>query len=94
MRLAATLKLDPVVVVFCDNSLNRIELKQAKRNYPSHGTLIEPTDIVKLAESMGCAGAVADSVAALERLLSAPRPNDRPLVIGAQIDPAQYAAQF
>ncbi|MCX7158112.1 MAG: thiamine pyrophosphate-dependent enzyme, partial [Proteobacteria bacterium] len=77
LRLAATLKLDPVVVVFCD-----------------HGTLIEPTDIVKLAESMGCAGAVADSVAALERLLSAPRPNDRPLVIGAQIDPAQYAAQF
>jgi acetolactate synthase-1/2/3 large subunit len=94
LRLAATLKLDPVVMVFCDNSLNRIELKQAKRNYPSHGTLIEPTDIVKLAESMGCAGAVADSVAALERLLSAPRPNDRPLVIGAQIDPAQYAAQF
>jgi acetolactate synthase-1/2/3 large subunit len=94
LRLAATLKLDPLVVVFCDNSLNRIELKQAKRNYPSHGTLIEPTDMVKLAESMGCAGAVADSSAALERLLSAPRPKDRPLVIGAQIDPAQYAAQF
>jgi acetolactate synthase-1/2/3 large subunit len=69
-------------------------LKQAKRNYPSYGTLIEPTDIVKLAESMGCAGVTVDSAAALERALAAPRPSDRPLVIGAQIDPAQYAAQF
>jgi acetolactate synthase-1/2/3 large subunit len=94
LRVASSLGLDPLVVVFCDNSLNRIELKQAKRNYPSYGTLIEPTDIVKLAESMGCAGTAVDTAAALERALAAPRPSDRPLVIGAQIDPAQYAAQF
>jgi len=94
LRVAATLKIDPVVIVFCDNSLNRIELKQSKRGYPSHGTLIEATDIVKLAESMSCAGATADSSAALEKVLAAPRPKDRPLVIGVKIDPAQYAAQF
>ncbi len=94
LRVASSLKLDPLVVVFCDNSLNRIELKQAKRGYPSYGTLIEPTDIVKLAESMGCAGVTVDSAAALERALAAPRAPDRPLVVGAQIDPAQYAAQF
>jgi acetolactate synthase-1/2/3 large subunit len=94
LRVAASLKLDPLVVVFCDNSLNRIELKQAKRGYPSHGTLIQPTDMVKLAESMGCAGVMVDSAAALERVMAAPRPKDRPLVVGVQIDPAQYAAQF
>jgi acetolactate synthase-1/2/3 large subunit len=94
LRLAASLKLDPLIVVFCDNSLNRIELKQAQRKYPSWGTLIDATDIEKLAQSMECDGAVVDSAAALERVLSQPRSRDRPLVIGARIDPAQYLAQF
>ena len=94
LRLASSLKLDPLIVVFCDNSLNRIELKQSQRNYPSWGTLIEPTDIAKLAESMGCEGSIVDSAAALERAVSGKRPADRPLVIGADIDPSQYAAQF
>jgi acetolactate synthase-1/2/3 large subunit len=94
LRLASSLGLDPLVVVFCDNSLNRIELKQAQRGYPSWGTLIEPTDIVKLAQSMGCEGEQVDSAAGLERALAASRPTDRPLVIGATIDPAQYLAQF
>jgi acetolactate synthase-1/2/3 large subunit len=94
LGLAASLKLPLLVVVFCDNSLNRIELKQANRNYPSWGTLIEATDIERLAGSMGCEGAMADTAAALSRLLAGERPRDRPLVIGARIDPAQYAAQF
>ena len=94
LRLAASLALDLVVVVFCDNSLNRIELKQGQRNYPSWGTLIDATDIGLLARSMGCDGEMVDSAAGLARALAAPRPGNRPLVIGARIDPAQYAAQF
>jgi acetolactate synthase-1/2/3 large subunit len=94
LRLAASLGLDPLVVVFCDNSLNRIELKQAQRKYPSWGTLIDATDMAKLAESMGCEGEMVDSAASLERVLAEKRPADRPLVIGARIDPAQYLAQF
>ena len=94
LRLAASLGLPLLVVVFCDGSLNRIEIKQANRKYPSWGTLIEPTDIPRLAESMGCAGARVDGAAALSRLLAAKRPKDRPLVIGAHIDPAQYTQQF
>jgi acetolactate synthase-1/2/3 large subunit len=94
LRLAASLKLPLLVVVFCDGSLNRIEIKQANRRYPSWGTLIESTDIVQLARSMGCEGAEAKSAQALERLLAQKRPKDRPLVVGAAIDPAQYTAQF
>jgi acetolactate synthase-1/2/3 large subunit len=94
LRVAASLKIDPVVVVFCDNSLNRIELKQTARKYPSWGTVIDPTDIGMLARSMGCDGVEVDNVQALERALAGPRSKDRPLVIGAKIDPAQYAAQF
>jgi acetolactate synthase-1/2/3 large subunit len=94
LRLASSLKLDPLVIVFCDDSLNRIEIKQANRDYPSWGTLIEPTDVELLARSMGCEGVMVDSAAALSRALAAPRPKDRPTVIGARIDPAQYTAQF
>jgi acetolactate synthase-1/2/3 large subunit len=82
------------VVVFCDGSLNRIEIKQANRNYPGWGTLIEPTDLARLAPAMGCEGVVLDSAAALARLLAGKRPKHRPLVVGAQIDPSQYTAQF
>ncbi|HUW36947.1 MAG TPA: thiamine pyrophosphate-binding protein [Rhodocyclaceae bacterium] len=94
LRVAASLGLDPVVVVFCDNRLNRIELKQMARSYPSWGTVLAPTDIVLLARAMGCDGVAVDSAIALERALAAPRAKDRPLVVGAKIDPAQYAAQF
>ncbi len=94
LRVAASLKIDPIVVVFCDNSLNRIELKQMARQYPSWGTVIEATDMSLLARAMGCDGVDVDSVKALQAALAAPRAKDRPLVIGARIDPAQYAAQF
>ena len=94
LRLAASLKLGLLVVVFCDNSLNRIEIKQANRNYPSWGTIIESTDIALLARSMGCEGAEVDSAAGLSRLLASERPEDRPLIVGARIDPSQYTHQF
>jgi acetolactate synthase-1/2/3 large subunit len=94
LRLAASLRLGLLVVVFCDDSLNRIEIKQAQRNYPSWGTLIDPTDLARLAPAMGCEGVMVDSEAALTRTLAEARPADRPLVIGARIDPTQYRAQF
>lgn len=94
LRVAASLKIDPIIIVFCDNSLNRIELKQMARQYPSWGTVIEPTDMSMLARAMGCDGVDVDSVQALEGVLAGARAKDRPLVIGARIDPAQYVAQF
>ncbi len=94
LRLASSLGLELLVIVFCDQSLNRIELKQSKRNYPSWGTLIEPTDIALLAPAMGCEGVMVDSAEALSRVLGGEKPKDRPLVVGARIDPAQYTAQF
>jgi acetolactate synthase-1/2/3 large subunit len=94
LRLAASLGLPLLVVVFCDNSLNRIEIKQANRKYPSWGTLIEPTDVARLAQSMACEGAAVERAPALERLLAQKRAKGRPLVVGAHIDPAQYTQQF
>jgi acetolactate synthase-1/2/3 large subunit len=93
LGLAASLKLGLVVVVFCDGSLNRIALKQAQRNYPSWGTLLEPVDIERLAPAMGCDGVMASDEKTLQEAFGRRSP-ERPLVIGAVIDPSQYAAQF
>jgi acetolactate synthase-1/2/3 large subunit len=94
LRLAASLKLPIVVIVFCDNSLNRIELKQIARRYPSCGTVLDPTDIPALARSMACDGLNVSTAAQLEKALSDYLPKGRPLVIGALIDPEQYKAHF
>jgi acetolactate synthase-1/2/3 large subunit len=94
LQLAATLKLGLVVVVFCDNSLNRIELKQIALKYPSGGTRFDPSDIVKLAEAMGCDGVRVDRPADLSAVMSRATSVTRPLVVEVQIDPAQYQAQF
>ena len=93
LRLAASLKLGLKVVVFVDNSLNRIELKQMAKQVPSTGTLIEETAIEPLAASMGCNGVTVETETALADALAAD-PGETPLVIGARIDPEQYAAQF
>ena len=47
-----------------------------------------------LARAMSCDGVEVDSIKALEGVLAGSRANDRPLVIGARIDPTQYAVQF
>ena len=94
LRLAATLKTEATIVVFKDNSLNRIELKQMAKKYPSWGTRIDATDMVGLARSMGCEGFEVSTAKQLEKVLADTPPRGRPVVIGATIDPAQYLAQF
>ncbi len=94
LRLAASLGLGMLVVVFSDNSLNRIELKQQALGYPSTATRIETTDLVQLAESMDCHGVRADDVSEIEKAVAGIDDLDRPLVIDARIDPSQYESQF
>ncbi len=83
-----------VVIVFCDNTLHRIDIKQTRKNYPSVGTRFDPSDLVKLAESMHCHGERVDRGSTLERVLGQANALDRPLVIEARIDPSQYNSQF
>lgn len=94
LQVAAALGLGVLVIVFCDNSLHRIELKQMAKQYPSWGTRFQSSDIVKLAEAMGCDGERADTAAALASIVSRAVNLARPLVVEAHIDPAQYVAQF
>ena len=94
MRLAAARGLGITVVVFVDGSLNRIELKQMASSYASTATRIEDTDLVKLAEAMGCDGARAETIPELEKCLAGIAVCSRPLIVEARIDPSQYQSQF
>jgi len=94
LRLAADRGLGIVVVVMTDQSLNRIEIKQAALGYPSVGTRVPDTAVAKVAEAYGCHGARAESVEQIQRALADHGSLDRPLVIEARIDPAQYTSQF
>jgi len=70
LRLASSLNVSLKVIVFVDNSLNRIELKQMDKNYASTGTIIESTDIPKMAESMSCHGINVTNESELIKALS------------------------
>ena len=94
LQLAASLGLGVAVIVFCDNTLHRIEIKQTRKHYPSVGTRFDPSDLVKLAEAMQCHGERVDTASALEHVLVQASTLDRPLVIEAKIDPSQYNSQF
>ncbi|MEU6352984.1 thiamine pyrophosphate-binding protein [Streptomyces sp. NPDC047072] len=94
LRLAVARQLRLAVVVFCDGSLNRIELKQRALGYPGTATRLDHIDLVALAGSMGCDGVRVSSVAELEKATAGLAGLNRPLLIEARIEPAQYEAQF
>ncbi|HEY8417134.1 MAG TPA: thiamine pyrophosphate-binding protein [Limnochordales bacterium] len=94
LEVAASLGLNMLVVVFCDQSLNRIEIKQQQKGYPSWGTRLPQSDLVKLAEGLGCYGARATTPEEFAAAIDGWMGLDRPLVVEAQIDPAQYNEQF
>jgi acetolactate synthase-1/2/3 large subunit len=94
MRIASALGLPVAVVVFADNSLNRIELRQQLMGYPPTATRMDGMDLVALAGAMDCDGVRADSPAGLEKALAGFGARTRPLIVEARIDPAQYEAQF
>jgi len=97
MRIAAALGVPVTVVVFADNSLNRIELRQQAMGYPPTSTRIPGTDLAALAEAMDCDGVRVEDAAGLEKALAGlddRSAGSRPLVIEARVDPAQYEAQF
>ncbi len=94
LQLASELGLGLVVIVFSDNSMNRIELKQMQLGYPTTGTRFESSDLVGLAQSMGCDGEKAETPKALESVLGRANGLNRPLLVEAKIDPTQYEVQF
>lgn len=93
LRGTAALKLAPLIVVLCDGNQSRIECAQVTCLDPHRGAHADAAEVATLAQAMGCDSIAVDSAARLERVLATARATDRPLVIGAQVDPSQYAGQ-
>ncbi len=87
-------KLPITVVVFDDEEIGLIRIKQEIKGIPKHGVSIGGQDWVKLAEGFGCDGVVVDSENGLQDALNAAKHTERTTVIVARIDGSGYVDQF
>jgi len=87
-RLAVT------VVVFRDDTLSLIKLKQERMKLPETGVVTGSPDYALLARAYGGNGVVVDSVDALEQAARAALAADTFTLIDARIDPAEYRKQM
>ena len=87
-------KLPIIVVVFDDEEIALIRVKQELKGIPSYGVKIGGIDWEKLAQGFGADGVVVDNEHALGDALKAALKSGRTTVIGARIDGSGYVAQF
>ncbi len=94
LQTAVRENLPITVVVFDDQEIGLIRIKQEIKGIPRHGVAIGGQDWVKLAEGFGCEGAVVDTENALQDALTAAKHTERTTVIVARIDGSGYVDQF
>ncbi|MBK6786903.1 MAG: hypothetical protein IPG77_04370 [Betaproteobacteria bacterium] len=85
---------DVVDVVFCDNSLNRIELEQMARHYPSWGAGSTKADIARRWHGRWAATASTSTACADSKPHWRAACRAGNLWSAAPNDPSQYAARF
>ncbi|WP_179106982.1 thiamine pyrophosphate-binding protein [Variovorax sp. KK3] len=83
-----------VVVVFNDQSLTLIEVKQQQRGFARKGLDFSPADFAKVAGGFGCLGLRVERPEDLAPTVRRAFAHDGPVVIDAVVDPHAYAAQL
>ena len=86
-------RLHFVTVVFNDNSLSLIDVAQQRRGHPTLGVRYGPIDFASATAAMGAWSRRVDTMAELDAAVSEAQRADRPAVIDAVVDPAEYVAQ-
>ena len=94
MALLQKHKLAPVIVVFRDDTLSLIKLKQERMGLPEVGVRTGSPDYAMLAQAYGGRGVVVEDTASLERAAHAALQADTFTLIEARIDPAEYRLQM
>jgi acetolactate synthase-1/2/3 large subunit len=89
---AAREKLPICVIVFRDDSLSLIEIKQQRKGFRSAGVRLPGVNWCAIAEGFGVAAFPADDEAQLEAAIDAATAIDGPSVIEARIDRSNYQA--
>jgi acetolactate synthase-1/2/3 large subunit len=94
MSLLDEHKLPIVMVVFRDDTLSLIKLKQERMKLPETGVVTGSPDYAMLARAYGGNGAVVTSVEELRKAAQAALKSPRFTLIEARIDPAEYRKQM
>jgi acetolactate synthase-1/2/3 large subunit len=83
-----------VFVAIMDRALTQIEVKQERRHLQTVGARLPELSCVKLAAALGIDGADVDSAEELTAAVAKGLHGDRPMLIGAYIDPAPSRTLF
>ena len=83
-----------IVVVFDDQEIGLIRVKQEIKNLPVHGVALGGIDWERLAQGFGADGITVEDENALGDALGAAVKSGRTTLIGVRIDPSGYVAQF
>jgi len=83
-----------IVVVFDDQEIGLIRVKQEIKGIPLHGVQLGGVDWEKLAQSLGADGVTVDTEQGLSNALKGAMQSKRTTVIGVRIDASGYVAQF
>jgi acetolactate synthase-1/2/3 large subunit len=94
LQTAQREKLPIIVVVFDDEEIGLIRVKQEIKGIAPHGVHIGGIDWEKLAQAFGADATVVQTEQALANALSAALKSGRTTVIAARIDASGYVAQF
>jgi acetolactate synthase-1/2/3 large subunit len=94
MALLAHLKLALTIVVFRDDTLSLIRLKQERMKLPETGVRTGSPDYVMLAEAYGGNGFVVANVPELKKAARVALNSKRFTLIEARINPAEYSKQM
>jgi acetolactate synthase-1/2/3 large subunit len=81
-----------VTVVYNDSALSLIDVAQQNRGYPTYGVRYGPVDFAAVAAGLGAWSRRVETPEALESAVREGLSLDRPVVIEAIVDPAEYAA--
>jgi acetolactate synthase-1/2/3 large subunit len=81
-----------VTVVYNDSALSLIDVAQRSRGYPTYGVRYGPVDFAAVAAGLGAWSRRVETPEALESAVREGLGLDRPVVIEAIVDPAEYGA--
>ena len=94
IQTAVKENLPIIVVVFDDQEIGLIRVKQALKKIPRHGVAIGGVDWGALANSMGAEGTNVSTEAGLQDAIKVALASRKTTIIGVQIDPSGYVDQF
>jgi acetolactate synthase-1/2/3 large subunit len=83
-----------VYVALMDRALTQIEVKQERRKLATVGVTLPPVSCAKLADAFGIEGVDVDSPDELTAAVAKGLHGDRPVLVGAHVDPAPSRTLF